>query len=107
MSDIKKQLGQRIKYLRKRKGLNQEQLAEMIGLSTRGLGNVETGRNFMALSNIEKLIDALEVEPYELFVFDKDVPLDIVYNDVVEKLEKFKNNNKRLYAISAYLDSLS
>ena len=43
MADIKKQLGQRIKYLRKRKGLSQEQLAEKIGVSARGLGNVETG----------------------------------------------------------------
>lgn len=107
MADIKKQLGQRIKYLRKRKGLSQEQLAEKIGVSARGLGNVETGRYFMAMSNVEKLIDALEIEPYELFIFDKDIPKDIVYNDVVEKLEKFKENNKRLYAISAYLDSMN
>lgn len=107
MSDIKKQLGQRIKYLRKLKGLNQEQLSEMIGLSTRGLGNVETGRNFMALSNIEKVIDALDIEPYDLFIFDKDVSKDVVYDDVVKKLEKFKNNNKKLYAISAYLDCLN
>ena len=61
----------------------------------------------MAMSNVEKLIDALEIEPYELFIFDKDIPKDIVYNDVVEKLEKFKENNKRLYAISAYLDSMN
>lgn len=61
----------------------------------------------MAMSNIEKLVDALEIEPYELFIFDKDIPKDIVYNDVVEKLEKFKENNKRLYAISAYLDSMN
>ncbi len=107
MSDIKKQLGQRIKYLRKLKGLNQEQLSEMIGLSARGLGNVETGRNFMALSNIEKLIDALDIEPYDLFIFDKDISKDVVYDDVVKKLEKFKNNNKKLYAISAYLDCLN
>ena len=76
-------------------------------MSARGLGNVETGRYFMAMSNVEKLIDALEIEPYELFIFDKDIPKDIVYNDVVEKLEKFKENNKRLYAISAYLDSMN
>ncbi len=107
MADIKKQLGQRIKYLRKCRGLSQEKLAELIGLSTRGLGNVETGRHFMALSNIEKLIEALDIEPYELFIFDKDLPPNIIFDDVVEKLEKFKGNNKRLYAISAFLDSLS
>ena len=107
MVDMKKQLGQRIKYLRKRKGLSQEKLAEIIGLSPRSLGNVETGRYFMALVNLEKLIEALEIEPYELFIFDAETPKDIVFNDIVEKLEKFRDNNKRLYAISAFLDCLS
>lgn len=107
MADIKKQLGQRIKYLRKRKGLSKEKLAEIIGLSTRSLGNVETGRYFMALTNIEKLIEALEIEPNELFIFDTEPPQDIVFNDIVEKLERFRNNNKRLYAISAFLDCLN
>ncbi len=106
VADIKKQLGQRIKYLRKHKGLSQEQLAEIIGLSTRSLGNIETGRFFMSMSNMEKLIDALDIEPYELFIFDKNAPEDIVFDDVVKKLEKYKNNTRRLYAISAFLDYL-
>lgn len=106
MADIKKQFGQRIKYLRKRKGLSQEKLAEMLGLSTRSLGNIETGRYFMSLPNIEKLIDALEIEPYELFVFDKEAPKDIVFEDVLAKLESYKSNTKRLYIISTFLDYL-
>ena len=61
----------------------------------------------MALSNIEKLIEALDIESYELFIFDKDLPQNIIFDDVVKKLEKFKGNNKRLYAISAFLDSLN
>lgn len=106
MPHIKKQLGQRIKYLRKSKGLSQEELSEMIGITARSLGNIETGRFFMSLPNIEKLIDALGIEPYELFVFDKDVPENIVFEDVVKKLEKYKHNTRRLYAISAFLDNL-
>ena len=106
MTDIKKQLGQRIKYLRKTNGLSQEELAEKIGLSTRGLGNIETGRYFMSLTNLEKLIEVLNVEPYELFIFDKNTPKSVVFNDVVSKLEKFRDNNKKLYAISAFLDCI-
>ena len=105
-ADIKKQLGQRIKYFRKSKGLSQEKLAEMIDLTTRSLGNVETGRYFMSLSNLEKLMSVLDIEPYELFIFDKEAPKNIVYDDVVKKLEKYKTNVKRLYAISAFLDSI-
>ncbi len=107
MADIKKQLGQRIKYLRKNKGLSQEELSEMIDLTARSLGNIETGRFFMSLSNIEKLIDVLNIEPYELFVFDKEPQKDIIFEDVLKKIEKFKDNNKKLYAISAFIDNLS
>lgn len=106
MADIKKQLGQRIKYLRKLKGLSQEELSEKLDLTARSLGNVETGRYFMSLSNIEKLLDALDIEPYELFVFDKKAPEDIVFADVVKKLERYKHNTKKLYLISAFLDNL-
>ena len=106
MADIKKQLGQRIKYFRKLKGLSQDDLAEKLELSTRSLGNVETGRYFMSLTNIEKLIEVLDIEPYELFVFDKNAPKNIVFDDVIKKLEKYKNNSKSLYAISAFLDCL-
>lgn len=107
MADIKRQLGARIKYFRKNKGLSQEQLSEMIDLTARSLGNVETGRFFMSLTNLEKLIDVFDIEPYELFIFDKIPPKDIVFDDVIKKLEKFKNNTKRLSAISAFLDNLS
>lgn len=105
--DIKKQLGQKIKYYRKAKGFSQERLAELIDISPKSLGNVETGRYFMSLENLQKLFGALDIDPYELFIFDKEAPKDVVYNDVVKKLEKFKNNKKRLYAISAFLDALN
>lgn len=49
----------------------------------------------MSMSNIEKPIDALDVEPYELFVFDKNAPEDIRFDDVVKKLEKSRNNTRR------------
>ena len=61
----------------------------------------------MSLAGIEKLIDVFDIDPYELFVFDKEKPKDIVFEDVVKKLEKYKNNNKSLYLISAFLDNLT
>ena len=106
-ADIKKQLGQKIKYYRKLKGLSQEELSEKIGITARSLGNVETGRFFMSLSNIEKLIDALNIEPYELFVFSKEPVPDIVFDDVLKKLEKYRSSTKKLYAVSAFIDCIS
>ena len=106
MADIKKQLGQRVKYLRKSRDLSQEQLSEMLGITARSLGNIENGRCFMSLSGIEKLIEIFDIEPYELFIFDKKPPEDVVYKDVAKKLEKYKKNTKNLYVISAFLDNV-
>ena len=39
----------------------------------------------MALSNIEKLIEALDIEPCELFIFDKDLPKNIIFDDLLTK----------------------
>lgn len=105
--DIKKKLGQRIKYYRKARGLSQESLAEMLDISPRSLGNAENGRYFLSLTNLQKLFEVLNINPYELFIFDKEAPKDIVYNDVLKKLENFKGDKKKLYAISAFLDALN
>ena len=45
--DIKKLLRKRIKELRQRKGLTQEQLAEMIDVGERNLSKIECGNNFV------------------------------------------------------------
>ncbi len=105
--DIKKKLGQRIKYYRKARGFSQETLAEMLNISPRSLGNAENGRYFLSLTNLQKLFEVLDINPYELFIFDKEPPKNIVYNDVLKKLENFKGDKKKLYAISAFLDALN
>lgn len=67
--DIKKLLGRRIKELRQRKNLTQEQLAEMIDVGERNLSKIECGNNFVTADTLSKIIIALEVEPTELFNF--------------------------------------
>ena len=61
--DIKKLFGKRIKELRTKQGLTQEQLAEMIEVGERNLSKIECGNVFVKASTIAKLINALQVEP--------------------------------------------
>ena len=67
---IKKYIGKRIKEIRKNKHLSQEQLSEMLDISQNALSYIETGENFFSAETLEKLINCLEIEPYELFKFD-------------------------------------
>ena len=50
--------------------MTQEQLAEIIGLDIPNISNIERGKRFVSSSTLEKIIDALEVSPKELFDFE-------------------------------------
>jgi len=67
--DIKKLLGKRIQEIRKSKGFTQEYLAELIGLETVSLSNIERGKYYPTAENLNKIITALEIDPTELFEF--------------------------------------
>ena len=60
--DIKKEIGARVKELRKIKNLTQEQLAEKAGVSTKYIGDVERGKANITLDYIINLSKALNLE---------------------------------------------
>ena len=57
MSDIKKLLGEKIKSLRKSRGLSQMEFAEKIDISLNGLGIIETGKGFLTADTLEKILN--------------------------------------------------
>ena len=66
MNDIKYYLGQRIKELRKIKGLSQQELAEIANIDQRSLSHIECGDTFPSKSLFE-LAEALDVDLKDLF----------------------------------------
>jgi len=59
--------GLRMKELRLAKGVSQEKLALESGIARSYLGGVERGERNIAVLNIIKIAEALNVEPYKLF----------------------------------------
>lgn len=61
-------IGLKISYYRKRKGLTQAQLAELVGISTNYLGMIERGNNGQSYSMevLLKLAEALDVDAHDL-----------------------------------------
>lgn len=55
-----KEIGQRIKMLRNRKGLNQKELAEILGKSLRTIQKYETGEIEVSISTVNHLADILD-----------------------------------------------
>lgn len=61
-------LGLNIAYYRKRCGLTQEQLAEKAGIERSRVSKTEIAWTGTSLDVIFRIADALEIEPYKLFM---------------------------------------
>lgn len=66
-SSITDRFGERIRSLRKERGLSQEALAELSGLDRTYVSGIERGIRNVALRNIEALAKALRVSLADLF----------------------------------------
>ncbi len=66
--DIVKVFGVNVKKRRLEMGLSQDKLAEKSGLHRTYISDIERFKRSIALENIQRLADALEVETYTLFV---------------------------------------
>lgn len=55
-------IGQSIRKFRKARGLSQEELAEMVGISTTHMSHIETGNTKLSLPVLVKLAEALDVQ---------------------------------------------
>ena len=70
--DHAKLFGRRLKILRKAKKLNQAELAEKVGIETKYLSNIETGRRSPSFEKTVALAKALDVPMSALFSFEQD-----------------------------------
>ncbi|MEQ6341654.1 MAG: helix-turn-helix domain-containing protein [Gammaproteobacteria bacterium] len=66
-TQLQKYFGERVRELRKQKGLSQESLALTCGLDRTYIGGVERGERNISLLNIHKIATALGVPAKELF----------------------------------------
>ena len=69
--DIVKVFGSNLKKYRTAMGLSQEAFAEKCGLHRTYISAVECYRRSIALENIQRMANALEIEPYKLFLEDQ------------------------------------
>lgn len=70
--DIVKVFGTNVRKYRNEKGLSQEKLGELSGLHRTYISDVERFQRSIALENIQRIADALEVETYKLFLEKED-----------------------------------
>jgi transcriptional regulator with XRE-family HTH domain len=59
-------IGERLRRLRERRALRQEDLAELAGVGKNTVNRIEKNRTEPHMTTIRKLAEALEVDPAEL-----------------------------------------
>lgn len=67
MADLRKRFGELLAAHRRRRGLTQEDLAEAAGLSVDMISKIEVGATGARFRSIERLAQAVQVDPAELF----------------------------------------
>jgi len=69
---MKNKFKTRIKELRARHDLTQEQLADIVGVRRETIGHVEHGRYNLSLLLAHKIAQALESSIEEVFIFEEE-----------------------------------
>ena len=104
--DIKKELGEKIKRIRKQRGLTQNQLAELVDISPRNLSNIELGINFVKAETLDKIIESLNISTEELFANNHIKTKNELICEIDKFINKAKNDTKTLEKIYKILKCL-
>lgn len=86
MTKLRNSVGERIRAIRKSKGLTQQQLAELSGLDDAYIGSVERGERNFSIDTLEKIIVGLNVPSYSIF-YSSEHDTDLVQ---LQSIDKFR-----------------
>ena len=94
--DKLKLFGKRIKELRKKNNMTQEQLAEKIGVYQKQIGNIETGTCFTTFQTLEKLANVFNVDIAELFRISHLNSREEIINDINTLMQNAKDTDLKI-----------
>lgn len=101
-------IGKRVRALRKLKGLNQNEFAQMIGVTFQQLQKYELATNRISCSRLVVIAEALGVEISDFFDGFSDNKRETTFSDaeirLIAKLRKLPANiSKRIFDLSSSL----
>jgi len=97
--DLKKFLGKRIQETRKARKLTQERVAELIGIETTSLSNIENGKYYPTSENLEKILKVLNITAEELFHVEEKKSAEETLNEIIQILKSNPSKLNEIYKI--------
>ena len=92
------EVGQRIRRIRKAKGMSQEFLADKVGISITHMSHIETANTKLSLTVFIAIADALDVSCDALLYDYPKETIDQVSQDIAAVLESCTVNQSRMIA---------
>ena len=91
MTHFQEKFIENLRFLRKKKGISQLKLSEMINISPNYLNAVENGKNFPSPEVIQNISDTLEILPFQLFLEHpvETAPSNLITSDLVALKQRF------------------
>ncbi|MBR3664162.1 MAG: helix-turn-helix transcriptional regulator [Desulfovibrio sp.] len=91
-----KELGERVKELRKQAGLTQEQAAEGAGISGKYLGEVERGEVNVSVAILSKLAEVFGIDISDFFRSQHLRPISEIKKEMKSFIDNDKDEDVRL-----------
>lgn len=99
MADTTRQkLGRRIKELRKKSGMTQEVLADLVKIDPRHLSRLERGVHYPSIDTLELIAQHLQVPLKEFFTFAEDETSEMLRGRLVQSLSIMDESELRRVA---------
>lgn len=107
MKTVNDMLGLRIRELRRRAGLTQEQLAETLGIDQKHMSRIELGKSYPSLDRLFRIAETVNTPLPGLFKFGHLKSESDIRKQVLEMVGQIGEKDlKRVYRIlEAFLES--
>ncbi len=92
--EIKQLFGKKVRNLRIKKGLTQDELAKMAGISQRSLSGIETGENFLSAETLTNLLKCFDISIDELFMIEHLKPTDELIKEISNDIKNLHDEEK-------------
>lgn len=87
---------EKIRYIREKHNLTQEQMANELGLSTNGYANLERGETRLSVDRLEKIANIFGVDVTELLTSDESNTIMVYHSTSTSNLSIFSNTSESM-----------
>lgn len=86
-----------LRFFRTQKGFSQLVFSEKINVSPNYLNAVENGKNFPSPEVLQKIVDALGIFPYQLFLENPSPQVDSHAEEISQAITELKSRTLKIF----------